>query len=130
MIVVDSSVWIDHFNGRNTPSLELLDGVSGSQLLVGDLIMAEVLQGFRKKSEFHRAQGVLSAFEFRSMVGRDIAIAAAQNYRSLRERGVTPRNTIDTMIATFCVVNNHQLLHDDRDFDPFERFMGLQVFVG
>jgi len=129
MIVVDSSVWIDHFNRRSSPSIELLDGLSGSQLLVGDLIMAEVLQGFRKESDFHRAQEVLSAFEFRSMVGRDIAIAAAQNYRSLRQRGLTPCNTIDTIIATFCVMNGHQLLHSDRDFDLFEKHMSLQVLA-
>jgi predicted nucleic acid-binding protein len=129
MIVVDSSVWIDHFNGRSSPSLELLDGLSGSQLLVGDLIMAEVLQGFRKESEFHRAWEALAAFEFRSMVGRDIAIAAARNHRLLRQRGVTPRGTIGTMIATFCIVNGHQLLHSDRDFDPFARYLELQVVL-
>jgi predicted nucleic acid-binding protein len=130
MIVVDSSIWIGHFNGRSSPSLELLDRLSGSQILVGDLIMAEVLQGFRRESEFHRAREVLSAFEFRSMLGPDIAIATARNYRNLRESGVTPRNTIDTVIATFCVVHNHQLLHHDRDFVPFERLIGLRVYVG
>ena len=130
MILVDSSIWIDHFNGRSSPSLELLDRLSGSQILVGDLIMAEVLQGFRRESDFHRAREVLAAFECRSMLGPDIAIATARNYRNLRESGVTPRNTIDTVIATFCVVHNHQLLHHDRDFVPFERFIGLRVYVG
>src|ERR1700683_3440058 len=116
MIVVHSSVWIDYFGGRNTRPVEVLGGLVKSSLLIGDLVMTEVLQGFRKETDFRKAQQTLAAFEFRSMLGRDIAIAAAQNYRSLREKGVTPRNTIDTIIATFCVLNDHVLLHNDRDF--------------
>ena len=89
--------------------------------------MTEVLQGFRSEADLRKARELLAMFEFRTMLGREIAIAVAHNYRNLRQRGVTPRNTIDTIIATFCVVNNHQLLHNDRDFDLFEKHLGLQV---
>jgi predicted nucleic acid-binding protein len=129
MIVVDSSVWIDYFNGRATPAVELLDRISGTPLLVGDLIMIEVLQGFRRKGDFRRAHAILSAFEFGAMLSRDVAVAAARNYRNLRERGLTPRSTIDTIIATFCIINGHELLHDDRDFDSFEKHLGLKVMA-
>ena len=127
MIVVDSSVWIDHFNGAINPSTQLLRGLSESDILVGDLVMAEVLQGFRRQTDFYATQEILSAFELRSMVGFEIAVEAARNYRSLRERGATPRNTIDTLIATFCIVNDHELLHSDRDFDLFEKHLALRV---
>lgn len=101
----------------------------GPLVLVGDLIVIEVLQGFRTEGGFRKAQAVFANFEVSSMVGRDIAIAAAHNYRSLRQRGITPRSTIDTIIATFCLLNGHDLLHDDRDFDAFEKHLGLQVVV-
>jgi len=129
MIVVDSSVWIDHFNGRSNPSINLLDGLSGSQLLVGDLILAEVLQGFRSAADFNTALEVLSAFEVRAMVGREVAIEAARNYRGLRARGLSPRNTVDTLIATFCILTGHFLLHNDRDFDQLEKHLGLRVLA-
>jgi predicted nucleic acid-binding protein len=126
MIVVDSSVWIDYFNGRATPTAELLDRISRLPLLVGDLIMIEVLRGFRRGSEFRRALEVLSAFDRGAMLSPEVAIAAARNYRSLRERGHTP-HTIDTIIATFCIAHGHELLHSDRDFDSFEKHLGLKV---
>ena len=129
MIVVDSSVWIDYFTGRSTGAAESLERVARSPLVIGDLIMAEVLQGFRAEADFRRAERIFEALEFRSMVGREIAIAAARNHRTLRERGVTVRKTIDTIIATFCLVNGHQLLHRDRDFIPFQRHLGLQVIA-
>jgi predicted nucleic acid-binding protein len=127
MIVVDSSVWIDYFNGRATPAVQALARLSEALLLIGDVIMIEVLQGFRTESQFRRAEEFFTRFEFDSMVGREIAIAAGRNYRALRERGVTPRKTIDTIIATFCVTNGHYLLHSDRDFELFEKHLGLQV---
>jgi predicted nucleic acid-binding protein len=130
MIVVDSSVWIDYFNGRSTAAVAALERLVAQELLlVGDLIMVEVLQGFRSEAEFRRAREVFATLEFYPMIGREIALAAARNHRSLRRRGVTVRKTIDTIIATFCVVNGHQLLHSDRDFDPFERHLGLQVIA-
>jgi predicted nucleic acid-binding protein len=127
MIVVDSSVWIDYFNGRPTAQADALDRLGQERLVIGDLIMAEVLQGFAAESDFRRAERIFAAFEFRRMLGREIAIAAARNHRALRARGVTPRNTIDTIIATFCIAGGHDLLHRDRDFDPFERHLGLRV---
>jgi len=127
MIVVDSSVWIDYFNGRPTPETEALDRLAGMRIVVGDLIMAEVLQGFASESAFQRAEEIFAALEFRPMVGREIALAAAHNHRALRARGVTVRSTIDTIIATFCIAEGHDLLHRDRDFDPFERHLGLRV---
>lgn len=128
MIVVDSSVWIDYFNGRSTPAVAALGRLAEADLLLtGDLIMAEVLQGFRTDAEFRRAETIFAALEFSPMVGRDVAVAAARNYRNLRERGVTVRKTIDAIIATFCITHGYQLLHSDRDFEPFERYLGLQV---
>jgi predicted nucleic acid-binding protein len=126
--VVDTSVWIDYFNGRATRQTDLLDQWLGTEsLLIGDLILAEVLQGFRSDLDFHRVRRHFEALEFRPMVGREIAIAAARNYRILRSRGATVRNTIDMIIATFCIAEGHELLHCDRDFDPFERHLGLRV---
>ena len=127
MTVVDSSVWIDYFNGRRTEETDALDRLARARLVIGDLIMAEVLQGFAAEADFRRAERILTALEFRSMGGREIAIAAARNHRTLRSRGVTMRRTIDTMIATFCIVESHELLHCDRAFDPFERHLGLRV---
>jgi predicted nucleic acid-binding protein len=126
--LVDTSVWVDYFNGRATPETNLLERLLGSErLLIGDLILAEVLQGFRSDLDFHKARRHFEALEFRSMVGREIAMAAARNYRTLRARGVTVRTTIDALIATFCLSEGHDLLHCDRDFDPFERYLGLRV---
>ena len=128
MTVVDASVRIDYFNGRATSWTDLLDRLLGTEhLLMGDLILVEVLQGLRSDLEFQRTFRHLAALEFRPMAGREISIAAARNHRALRARGVTVRKTIDTIIATFCIVEGHELLHCDRDFDPFERHLGLSV---
>jgi predicted nucleic acid-binding protein len=127
MIVVDSSVWIDYFNGRATAQTDVLDRLARARLVIGELIMAEVLQGFAAEAEFRRAERIFAALEFRPMLGREMAIAAARNYRALRALGATVRTTIDTIIATFCIVEGHELLHCDRNFDPFERNLGLRV---
>jgi predicted nucleic acid-binding protein len=127
MIVVDSSVWIDYFNGRPTLQTEILQRQFRTRLLIGDLIMAEVLQGFAAEDEFRLAQEILARLEFQPMAGREIAIAAARNYRNLRMRGVTVRGTVDAIIATFCIERGHVLLHSDRDFDGFEVHLGLIV---
>jgi predicted nucleic acid-binding protein len=103
MIVVDSSVWIDYFNGRPTAQADALGRLPTPQLVIGDLIMAEVLQGFASETDFLGVRRVFAAFEFRRMGGHEIAIAAARNHRALRARGVTARSTIDTIIATFCI---------------------------
>ncbi len=128
MIVADTSVWVDYFNGRRTTETDLLDRMLGAErLLLGDLVLTEVLQGFRSEAEFNRARWLLGGLEFRAMAGREIAVAAARNYRILRARGITVRKTIDALIATFCIRQNHTLLHRDRDFDPFELHLGLRV---
>ena len=128
MILVDSSVWIDYFNGLATSQTDRLDELLGSDLLLtGDTILAEVLQGFRDDRDFRRAKRALDGLEFRAMLGRDIALKSAANYRALRAQGVTVRKTIDMLIATFCIENGHELLHADRDFDPIERHLGLRT---
>ncbi len=127
-LLVDSSVWIDFFNGTNTPQSDHLNKILGRErIVIGDLILAEVLQGFRLEREFHQAQEALLKFPVLSMVGQDIALDSARNYRVLRARGLTVRKTIDCLIATFCLQNNLELLHNDSDFDGFERHLGLRV---
>ncbi len=128
MILVDSSVWIDYFNGLATRQTDRLDELLGSDLLLtGDIILAEVLQGIRNDRDFRRAKRALHALEFRAMLGRDIALKSAANYRALRAQGVTARKTIDMLIATFCIEYGHELLHADRDFDPIERHLRLRT---
>lgn len=128
MILVDSSVWIDFFNGADTPQVTLLDNKLGdTPILVGDLILTEVLQGFKSNKDFEMAKQALERFELREMVGKDIALRSAENYRRLRNSGITVRKTIDVVIATFCIENNVALLHSDRDFDPMEDILGLMI---
>lgn len=127
MILVDSSVWIDYFRDADTPQVALLDSYFGtSRIAVGDLIAAEVLQGVRDEREFKLVRKTLDAFEHVDLVGYDLAIRASENYRSLRDHGVTIRKTIDTLIATYCIENGMTLLHSDRDFVPFVRYLGLR----
>jgi predicted nucleic acid-binding protein len=131
--VVDSSVWIDFFNGTDTKHTVLLDRLLGREhIVVGDLILAELLQGFRKEVDAkaaHAALAAFAAFETVSMVGPEMAILAAGNYRRLRRRGVTVLKTMDLLIATWCMAAGHRLLYADRDFDPFAVHLGL-VAVG
>ena len=128
MILVDSSVWIDFFNGADTPQVTLLDNKLGdTPILIGDLILTEVLQGFKSNKDFEMAKQALERFELREMVGKDIALRSAENYRRLRNSGITVRKTIDVVIATFCIENNVALLHSDRDFDPMEDILGLMI---
>ena len=128
MIVVDTSVWIDYFNGVPTPQAELLDGLLGERVLaVGDLILAELLQGFATELDAKRALSLLEPLEFLEMAGRDVAIQSAANYRRLRRRGVTVRKTMDVLIGTYCLMHDHELLHNDRDFDVLSKHLGLKV---
>ena len=128
MIVVDSSVWIDYFNGVENRETALLDDFLGEELIViGDLILAEVLQGFRSEQDVRKARAALDTLVLEPMVGRDIALKSAGNYRALRAKGVTVRKTIDMLIGTFCMENGHRLLHRDRDFDPIEKHLGLET---
>ncbi|MFG6446841.1 PIN domain nuclease [Roseateles sp. BYS180W] len=130
MILVDSSVWIDYFRGAATAQTEKLDSLLGREpLAIGDLILAEVLQGFASDREFNQARKLLDALEVVELGGKDIAIQAAKNFRLLRARGVTVRKTIDTIIATRCIESGYTLLHADRDFEPFVQHLGLRSVV-
>ena len=128
MVVVDTSVWIDFFKDRDTAQTETLQDLLGLELLAaGDIILTEVLQGFRSDREFRLAKERLSTFEIFEMLGFENAIRSAQNYRALRKRGITIRKTADVMIATFCIEENHSLLYSDADFDPFVEHLGLRA---
>lgn len=128
MIVVDTSVWIDYFNGVPTRQADLLDDLLEERVLaVGDLILAELLQGFATDADAKRALSMLEPLEFHEMAGREVAIQSAANYRRLRSRGVTVRKTMDMLIATYCLMHDHELLHDDRDFMVLARHLGLRV---
>ncbi len=128
MILVDSSVWIDYFRGTVTIKTELLDRVLKSEVLaVGDLVLAEVLQGFSSKKDFNTAKRLMTSFETIVVSDVRISLQAAKNYRTLRTRGVTVRKTIDSLIATRCIEDGYSLLHDDSDFDGFETHLGLRV---
>jgi len=128
LILVDASVWIDYFQGTITPQTETLDRLLGSEpLAIGDLILTEVLQGFRRDRDFRDAQQMLTSLLVVELGGERIAIQAARNFRVLRKLGVTIRKTIDTVIATRCIESGYDLLHNDRDFDPFAEHLGLHV---
>jgi len=127
MIVVDSSVWIDYFNGVVTDQTDRLDAsLSGELVVMGDIILAEVLQGFKRDSDFRKAKQLLDALVFKEMLGRELAVKSAQNYRRLRKKGVTVRKTVDVMIATFCIEKGLALLHSDKNFDPMTKHLGLR----
>ena len=127
MIFVDSSVLIDYFNGKNNWQVEKLDEILGNEIIVlGDYILVEVLQGFKKDKDFKTAKNVLSSFPCINILGEEIAIKSAINYRALRKKGITIRKTIDAIISTFCIENDLLLLHNDKDFLPFEKHLGLK----
>ncbi len=130
MIVVDSSVWIAQLRGQATaPLLRLraLVAEDDDQVLIGDLILLEVLQGARDDAHAARIERALRAFAIAPMLDPTIAVQAARNYRLLRARGITVRKTIDMIIGTFCLLGGHALLHDDRDFDPMAEHLGLRI---
>ena len=130
MILVDSSVWIDYFNGTLTAQTEKLDSLLGSELLaIGDLILTDVLQGFADERDFNQARRMLTSLTVVELGGQKIAIQAAKNFRALRGRGITVRKTIDTVIATRCIESGYALLHNDKGFDPFVKHLGLRVVV-
>lgn len=126
MILVDSSVWIDYFRGQRSAQTDRLDELLSQQpILIGDIILTEVLQGFTSDSDFNKALRMLAALELIEIGGREVGIQAARNYRLLRARGVTVRKTIDTLIATRCIEDGIPLLFSDRDFQPFVDHLGL-----
>jgi predicted nucleic acid-binding protein len=128
LILVDSSVWIDYFRGTITPQTEKLDSLLGREpLAIGDLILTEVLQGCADEREFNQVRRLLTSLLVVELGGQEIAIPAARNFRKLRNLGVSVRKTIDTVIATRCIQSGYDLLHSDRDFDPFAKHLGLRV---
>ena len=128
MLVVDSTVWIDYFNSAETPQAGFLNRVLDKvPILVGDLILAEVLQGFRQDVDFETARRLLTRFTQAQMVSPALAVQSARNFRLLRQKGVTVRKTMDSLIATYCIANNLELLHSDSDFDGYEKHLGLLV---
>ena len=128
MLVVDTSVWIDYFNGIENSQTDFLDTVlDKTPILIGDLILAEVLQGFRHDPDFEKVRRALGKYMQATMVSPELAIQSARNYRFLRQKGITVRKTIDSLIATYCIENDHELLHNDSDFDGYEKHLGLRV---
>ena len=130
MVLADTSVWIDYFNGVSTWQSERLDFLLDSEpVALGDLILAEVLQGFRNESDFRRAQTFLAELPFYELGGYAVCLQAARNCRVLRSQGITVHKTIDVIIATACIEWNFKLLHNDRDFEPLRTIIGLQVVL-
>lgn len=128
MIVVDSSVWIDYFNGRPSAETDILDGLLGSELLaIGDVILVETLQGFRSDADFRMARRLLTSMPILPMLTPDRAVRCAERYRALRKRGTTVRKTIDAIIASYCIDEGVYLLYADRDFTPFVEHFGLKT---
>jgi len=128
MLVVDSTVWIDYFNGVENPQTDYLHLIADkTPILIGDLILAEVLQGFREDADFEKARRALGKYIQVEMVNPELALQSARNFRLLRRKGVTVRKTIDSLIATYCIENEHDLLHNDSDFDGYEKHLELKV---
>jgi len=128
VIVVDSSVWVDFFNGTSTPEVERLDASLGVMpVAIGDLILVEVLQGFRSEKDVATARQLFRSIPVIEMLGLAHAYKAAENYRALRRQGITVRKTIDGIIATACIEADLPLLFSDRDFLPFVRHLGLEA---
>lgn len=126
MLIADSSVWIDYFNGVPSPEADLLDThVRQATVGIGDLIAAEVLQGVMNNREFERIRRLFGQIDRIQISDHELAVKAARNYRHLRALGITVRKTIDTLIATRCIQDGHVLLFCVRDFQPFVEHLGL-----
>ena len=128
MIIVDSSVWIDYFNGKDIPEVATLDRLLETELLaIGDLILVEVLQGFCQDKDYRTAKRLLTSLTVFEMLGAEMVIKSADNFRDLRKKGITVSKTIDVSIATFCIEHGHELLFSDKDFAPFVEYLGLMA---
>jgi predicted nucleic acid-binding protein len=128
MWIVDSSVWIDYFGGHITLQTDRLDVALGHRAIgLCDIILCEVLQGYRHQQDFDVARDALLRFPIYSIGGTELAVKSVENHRSLRQKGVTVRKTVDCLIATFAIENGFSLLHNDHDFDAFEVHLGLGV---
>jgi predicted nucleic acid-binding protein len=128
MILVDSSVFIDYFNGINNWHTEELNALLGNELVItGDYILAEILQGFRNDKDFRTAKEIMQSFPCFNICNEELAIKSAENFRYLRTKGITVRKTVDLIIGTFCIENDIELLHNDRDFDPMGQYLNLKI---
>jgi predicted nucleic acid-binding protein len=128
VVIVDSSVWITFLNGFTTPESQWLDfKLDRERIGLTTLMLAEVLQGLRDDREAAAVQTELMKFEIIELHDAALAVEAARHYRLLRQRGITIRKTVDLLVACFCIRDEHSLLHSDRDYDPFEQHLGLQV---
>ena len=127
MIFVDSSVWVDYFNGTQSVETDCLDSLLGKEPVgLGDVVLVEVLQGFSRDQDYKIAKDLLTALTIFTLGGQEMAIKSADNFRLLRKKGITVRKTIDVLIATFCINKNLPLLHSDKDFDPFHQHLKLE----
>ena len=127
MILVDTSVWVDYFNGNGNKHTNALDAALVEGVVaIGDLILLEILQGFKIDKDYQRAKTALSTLDRYEMLGHNMVEKCADNYRALREKGITIRRTTDVIIATFCIENKLPLLFADRDFIPFVEKLGLK----
>jgi hypothetical protein len=128
LVLVDTTVWIDYFRGKQTALTEWLGRSLGeTRVAICDLILCEILQGTTSDTEFSQVLRRMSACDLFSTAGRDLAVAAAHNYHLLRQHGYTIRKTVDCLVATLCLVQGHRLLHNDRDLEPFDIVLGLEV---
>lgn len=128
MIIADTSVWIEYVRGIDTPQTDLLDyELLHDRVATGDLIIVEFLQGYREEKDIKIAKQIMDRLQYYDFLGKEMAIISAENYRKLRKYGVTVRKTIDVIIGTFCLEKGFELLHNDRDFDPMEQYLGLKV---
>lgn len=127
MILVDSSVWIDFFNGVENTETSKLDEILGlEEVVIGDIILVEVLQGFKSDTDYKKAKSVLTTLTIYDLIGKELAIKSAENFRKLRKKGITIRKTADVIIATYCIENKIPLLFTDRDFTPFVKHLRLK----
>ena len=127
MIVTDSSVWIDNIRQNDTPQVQTLLAADDRDVIVGDIVALEVLRGVRSEREARIQEARFRAYGITPMLDPEIAVLAATNFRRLRTLGITIRSSVDLIVATFCLVHGHSLLHDDRDFDHFEQYLGLKI---
>ncbi len=130
MILVDSGIWIGVFRGDDTPQTRLMLSIlknDSADLAIADIILLEVLQGFRSEPQAQTALRTMTELPCFNLGGKSLAVLAAKNYRKLRRQGITIRSTLDCLIATFCIEHDFSLLHNDRDFIPFEQYLGLRV---
>ena len=126
MILVDTSIQIDYFNGIENKETNILDlALIDGTVAIGDIIVMEILQGFRSDKDYNKAKKSLATLEQYEMFGQSMVMKCADNYRILRKKGITIRKTADVIIASFCIDNKIPLLFSDRDFMPFVTHLNL-----